>query len=264
VPRPDPFSGSIPAEIPLARAPLPLVIAQVKFPIVAGFAKLDSVAPFQEALSNQYPILRPEQASAIVVGPKGVQVQAGEGKIWRFFDKSNKWRVSLTTEFVALETRDYENRQDFVARFRGVLGALQRAAKPAVYERLGVRFLNRLRGADVEALPRLVQPELLGISGSRFSARLVHSICETSFAIGDDGLNARWGLLPPGGTPDPGAIEPINEPTWLLDMDAFSTKPADFSVDALAVQATAFSSRIYSFFRWAITDEFLSRFGGTR
>jgi uncharacterized protein (TIGR04255 family) len=236
----------------------------VKFPIIAGFAKLDSVAPFQDALSGRYPILRPEQASAVVVGPQGIQIQAGEGKIWRFFDKSSRWRVSLTTEFVALETRSYESRQNFIERFRSVLNALQRAGTPAVYERLGVRFLNRLRAPDVEALPRLIHPEVLGIAGARFSARVVHSICETNFAIGDDGLTARWGLLPPGGTPDPGAIEPVNEPTWLLDMDAFSTKPADFSVDGLAETATAFCSRIHSFFRWAVTDEFLSRFGEPR
>ena len=264
VPRPDPFSGPPPEEIPLARAPLPLVVAQVTFPTVAGFTKLESIAPFQAALMNQYPILRPEPATSFVIGPKGIQIQAGEGKIWRFHDKGNKWRVSLTTEFVALETRSYEGRQDFIERFRAILAALQQAAKPAVYERLGVRFSNRLRGNDVDALPRLVHPELLGIVASRLSAKLVHSVCETSFTIGDDALNVRWGLLPPGGTPDPAAIEPMDEPTWLLDMDAFTSKSADFSTDAVADKAVAFASRIYSFFRWAVTDEFLSRFGGTR
>ena len=209
--RPDPFSTPEPAEVPLPRAPLPLVVVQLRFPVIAAFSKLDAIAPVQEALSERYPILRPEQATSIVVGPQGIQVQAGEGKIWRFFDRSGQWRVSLATEFVALETRAYVDRRDFIARLRAVLEALPRSARPAVYERLGLRFVNRLKGADVEVLPALVQPELLGIGGSPIAARAVHSLTETSFAIGDDGVNARWGLLPPGGTPDPATIEAVPE-----------------------------------------------------
>lgn len=232
--------------------------------MIAGLSKLDAIAPVQEALSERYPILRPEQATSIVVGPQGIQVQAGEGKIWRFFDRSGHWRVSLATEFVALETRAYVDRRDFIARLRAVLEALPGSARPAVYERLGLRFVNRLKGADVEVLPSLVQPELLGIAGSPIAARAVHSLTETSFAIGDDGVNARWGLLPPGGTPDPATIEALPERSWLLDLDAFSTRPADFSVDEVADRMAAFAGRIYSLFRWAVTDEFLSRFGGAR
>ena len=265
VPRNDPFSAAPVPEVRLANAPLSLVLIQLKFPIVAALAKLDSVEPFQKALERRYPILRPEQSLDVIVGPQGAQLRPGEGKIWRFYEKGGSWRVSLSTEFLALETRQYGSRADLVARFKEVLDALRGTVQPAVYERLGLRFVNRLKGKELSELPRLVHPELVGISATSFSpARLVHSVCETSFVIGEDAMNARWGLLPPGGTPDPGMIEAIKEPTWLLDMDAFTSKGGDFAVDAIADKATHFAERIYSFFRWSVTDEFLTRFGGTR
>ncbi len=259
--RPDPFAVQTVPEVPLARAPLVRVIAQLRFPVVAALAKLDAVGPFQEAIRDRYPILRSEQPTAFVVGPQGIQIQAGAGNIWRFHDKNDKWRVSLTTEFVALESFGYVSRDDFVSRLQEVLNSLDKCVKPAVYDRLGIRYVNRLSGPALDDLARLVQPEVLGVGATKFSANLVHTMCESSFRLNSDRLNARWGLLPPGATVDPGAIEPLKELSWILDMDAFTTTQEDFSVDAVTARARSFSSRIYALFRWAVTDEFLARFG---
>ncbi len=247
--------------MPLARAPLVRVIAQVRFPLVAALAKLEAVGPFQEAIREKYPILRPEQPTTFVVGPQGIQIQAGPGNIWRFHDKHDKWRVSLMTDFVALETSGYVSREDFVARLEGILTALDTTVKPAACDRLGVRYVNRLSGPVLSDLERLVQPEVLGIAGTKYSAKVLHSMCESSFELNSDRLNARWGVLPPGATVDPGAIDPMTESSWILDMDAFTGVQQDFSVAAVAAKARSFSSHIYAFFRWAVTDEFLARFG---
>jgi uncharacterized protein (TIGR04255 family) len=75
-------------------------------------------------------------------------------------------------------------------------------------------------------------------------------------------VTARWGLLPPGGTVDPGAVEAIPEASWLLDIDVFQTKTRPLHVDDIVEQARGFAERIYSIFRWAVTDEFLRRYGG--
>jgi uncharacterized protein (TIGR04255 family) len=72
---------------------------------------------------------------------------------------------------------------------------------------------------------------------------------------------ARWGLLPERATVDPAAVEPIDEQSWLLDLDAFQTKTHAFNVDATVAQARGFGERIYSLFRWAVTDELLRRSG---
>jgi uncharacterized protein (TIGR04255 family) len=73
---------------------------------------------------------------------------------------------------------------------------------------------------------------------------------------------ARWGQLPPNGTVDPAAIEPIPERSWILDLDMFSTKPSRFNEDVVVARATSFAERLYTFFRWFVNDEFLRRYRG--
>ena len=73
---------------------------------------------------------------------------------------------------------------------------------------------------------------------------------------------ARWGLLPPGGTVDPAAIEPIEEPSWILDLDTSSSEPSPFEPASILSDARAYAERTYCFFRWVVTVEFLRLFGG--
>jgi uncharacterized protein (TIGR04255 family) len=72
----------------------------------------------------------------------------------------------------------------------------------------------------------------------------------------------RWGHLPPGVTTDPAAIEPVDEPSWILDLDVFTDDSAPFAVDAVLADAQRFADRVYTFFRWAVTNDFLRRYGG--
>ncbi|MFO5473256.1 MAG: TIGR04255 family protein, partial [Dolichospermum sp.] len=90
------------------------------------------------------------------------------------------------------------------------------------------------------------------------------SINESLFSLpgGEDQIIARWGLIPPNGTFDPDAIEPVDEPSWILDLDMSLSKQRDFDVEELLNEAQRFAERIYTFFRWAVTDEFLQHFGG--
>jgi len=62
-------------------------------------------------------------------------------------------------------------------------------------------------------------------------------------------------------TVDPGAIEPVDVPSWILDLDMFSTVPFPFEVESILEKAGDFAQRIYALFRWAVTKEFLVRYG---
>jgi uncharacterized protein (TIGR04255 family) len=257
----DPFS-SVVSEVPLRAAPLARVIAQLRFPLVASFARLEAVGPFQEAIRAKYPILRPEQSQSLLVGPQGVEFQAGQATVWRFHDRKDEWRVSLSTESVSIETSRYSGRDEFLSRLREVLAALEASACPAVFDRLGIRYVNRVTGELLGSLPTLVRPEILGVAGTKFGATLVHSLAESSFTTGQGRLNVRWGTLPSGATPDPSVIPPVKEASWLLDLDMFTVEQQDFDVEGVVAKARSFSSTIYAFFRWSVEDEFLRRFGG--
>jgi uncharacterized protein (TIGR04255 family) len=75
-------------------------------------------------------------------------------------------------------------------------------------------------------------------------------------------LLARWGLVPAGSTVDPNAIEPISERSWLLDIDMFSNEQRAFVPDDILEDARRYAERLYTVFRWAVTDDFLRRYGG--
>ncbi len=261
-----PLLGPPPTEVPLATPPLLRVIVQVRFPVIVSVEKREFIAPFQEELRHEYPVLRPEQTRSFVFDPNGVR-DTRPTTAWRFYDLSSDWRVTLAPDFLALETGRYTNRDDFLSRLRAVLQALETHVSPAVVDRLGVRYIDRVTGPTLLDLPSLVRPEVSGILATSLAKHVVHSVTETVFELPEDAgrVTVRWGQVPGQSTVDPAAIPPIDEPSWLLDLDAFSvptSNPRAFDVEEAVLQAEKFTRRIYSIFRWAVTDEFLRRYGG--
>lgn len=259
----SPLEGGPPLEVPLANAPLVRVIAQVRFPLIASIEKRDFIGSFQEAIRGTYPILRTEQTRSVVFGPEGM-VEARTGTIWRFGSSEGSWRVALAPDFVALETGTYTSRDDFLRRFRDVLQALADHVKPQVTDRLGVRYIDQVAGEHFADLRDLVRAEVAGVWSTPLADHAKQSITENIFTLpdGSGDLKARWGVVPAEATVDPAAIEPVDTPSWVLDLDAFVVRQQAFDVDDLIERTTAFAERIYSFFRWTVTAEFLRRYGG--
>lgn len=257
----DPLVAPLPKEIPLADAPLVRVIAQLRFPEILSVEQREFVAPFQEAIRTTYPVLRQEQTHGVVLAPGGV-TSAKPRVTWRFGDVGGHWRVSLAPDFLALETTKYVSRSDFFERLRIVARALAEHIEPALVDRLGVRYIDRITGAALDDIGKLVRPEVRGITGTIAAAHVAHALSESIFEVEDARVLARWGFLPAGKTIDPAAIEPVKEKSWLLDLDMFSAGSMPFEVDRVIELAQGYSERIYTIFRWAVTDDFLVRYGG--
>src|SRR5271165_5872974 len=137
-----PFGPSV-DEVPLTRAPLVNVIAQVRFPAVMKIeADSGFVATFQEAIRKDYPILRPERQLGVMVGPAGIQPQDA-GTVWRFETKDpDAWQVTLTSTFVSLSAKRYTSRSDLLARLTMVVQALDAWLSPDICDRIGVRYVD--------------------------------------------------------------------------------------------------------------------------
>jgi uncharacterized protein (TIGR04255 family) len=251
----DPFGAETPAEVPLARAPLVRVIAQLRYPEILSVEKRDFVAPFQEAIRAEYPILRPESKVVIDEGVPAATIA------WRFFDKSGNWRVSVTPHFLALETTSYTNRADFFARLGRLVAALQTHFNPALVDRLGVRYVNRITGDALAVIDQLFRPEVCGLLATNLGGRTVHTMSESMFEQGDARLLARWGLVPPDMTVDPSTIEPIAEKSFLLDLDMSTASSVPFDAGEIVACARRYAERIYMMFRWAVRPAFLERYG---
>lgn len=258
----SPLIGGSPAEVPLEKAPLVRVITQIRFPAIVSMEKNDFIAPFQESIRHDYPIMRSEVSQGLFFA-KGV-AEPRSSTIWRFFDQKEVWRASLGQNFLALETKEYTSRKDFIDRLLKLLMAFNTQIGTEMVDRLGVRYVDRVTEKDFQHLPSMVRPDVLGVLSGIPSETMRHSITESLFVIGEESgeLLARWGFLPPQATVDPNSIEPIDERSWLLDIDAFVANTRPFDIETLLLQTQKLAERIYSFFRWAVTDEFLKRYGG--
>jgi uncharacterized protein (TIGR04255 family) len=265
---PRPLTGPPPAEVPLPRAPLARVIAQVSFAPILAIRNPDVVATFQEAIRGTYPVLSEDRIRQIVMVSAGTP-DIREGVIWRFSDgEKRQWRTSLSVDFVALETSSYVSRHDFLQRLGDILVALERTFNPAEAQRLGLRYIDRLTGEAVGRIAELIRPKVLGIlqpnkdPPSTLGKSALHVLTEAQLLAEEGRIQARWGRLPENVTYDPDTLEPIGEASWVLDLDMFTPTPQKFASKELLETATRFAERTYSVFREMVTDEFLRFYGG--
>ena len=250
-------------EIALPEAPLVKVLAQLRYPRPLDFNEITSIESASRSLASRYPVGREVKATAVVITPSGLSQEPTSEKNWIFEDVNANWKVTIASQFVALETSRYSSRDDFVARFAEIVHIISESLRPPVYDRLGIRYINRLEGADtVQDLPRLVRPvALAGLTVPHEDVQIQHSICDTVFIDGNAHLQVRWGWLPAGATIDPTVSAPA-DPYWLLDIDSFTGRGGPFELPALDSAISDLAERAHRFFRWVVTEDFLRRFGG--
>lgn len=263
----SPFGPAV-ESVPLPRSPLAFVVAQVRFPLVASIAEQEFIAPFQERIRSTYSDLKAENETQVTLTPDGVQVTEGS-RVWRFSESDGPWEVALSSEFLALSARSYTNRDDFMARLGVLLAALEERVAPRTVRRLGVRYIDRVIGPEAsrETMKTLVRPEILGATAIDLphAVHQSHSLTECQYNIDEDPsctLRAKWGFLPPNATFDP-AVQPADKDSWVLDVDC-SHNERSFDSEAILTAARSFTDRIYRYFRWAVTDEFLTHYGATQ
>ncbi len=268
--RVSPFNDEPIEEVALTDAPLVKVLVQLRFPTIASVETNQGIASFQAALNERYPVMRDEREVELAVASNApAPIQFNASVVRRLFNPDSQgWTVSLASGFVALETSEYTSRAEFVDRWREVLSALTEITPaPRFYDRLGVRYINRLVGEDVtQHLPELVYDEVLGVQVLERDLGeeddLIAAIAQANFRVGDVQLGARWGKLPPNGGFVPG-LDPVGDVSWVLDTDVFiESKELPFDIEGIAVASEDAASRAYRFFRWAMTDDFLRRRGG--
>ena len=257
-----PFGPPV-ASVPLPDSPLVFVVTQIRFPLVASINDPAFVGPFQERIRCTYNDLRQDQEILVTLGPDGATNQQ-KGSVWRFSDEPGGWEVALAPEFIALATHRYTSRSDFMGRLGALLEVFDAWLQPTKVRRVGVRFIDRIGEAHLNSIDRLVRREVLGplTVANPPDGRLQQTLTDSEYRFDDQtGLRARWGVLPARTTFDP-AIDPWDDPSWVLDIDAWHDE-RPFDCTDIRQQVQAFCDRIYRYFRWVVTDDFLTTFGGS-
>lgn len=268
-----PFSDEPVDDVKLADAPLVRVLAQLRFTGGLGVLRGDNpVGMFAPAFADAgYPLIEEGHQVNIELTPEGVKPMQG-GRLWTLRSPDRKWQVSLTPEFVTLDTGAYIDRDDFVQRLGDVIDALKSAVSIPGVGRIGYRYVNRAVGLTKAEIRKMVRDTLHGgIAVPEGNAQLHASVTETTFSLDldpsnsgvKDGLLARWGHLQPGFVLEP-SVPPVNEPSWTLDIDAFRHRDVEFDRENLIPHVREMSERAYRFFRWSVTDAFLTRYGAAK
>lgn len=262
----NPLFGEVPQRVLLDNAPLVRVLGQVRFPKIVKIGEESYIADFQEAVRKKYPHFQSEMIQGVEVNLVGQEVKhrVVNTPIWRFLDGEGVVRLSLAQDAITLETARYISRDDFLDRMEFVLRSLEETISPSLVQRVGFRYVDRLSGDGyLGELQELVQPELLNVLQPNLTSSIDIAMSEISAATREGKLIVRYGLAPENFSHDADVAPPVNQRSWVLDVDSYSTNcdGQGFDVEMLRQELDKVAGRAYAFFRWSVTDAFLARFG---
>lgn len=265
-----------PPSYTLSKAPLAQALAQVRFPLIAGFETMTGIAPIQDRLRSSFPYMDQvkTQEIAFLTGPAGPAAGASESVSWNLTNDAG-YTFALNAGSATVSVGEaYTAVDDFVEILRDVFVALTEAGVPRS-DRLGVRYLSL--APDLPAEPGAwrdwFREELVGWAGSSVlptkslanSITQVHAVAaaidDLSGPPGDVQAIVRHGFVPSGSVV-PG-IPPLHvgDPSYFLDIDVAAVGHQAFDSDRLVEQFELFHNQVDRFFYWALTEEGGNHFG---
>lgn len=191
--------------------PLVEVICQLRFPAILSIAAQEPAA-FQERIRGEYPLyaVRQDQVAPRVVNantPNPTLEPQKPVTNYNLISEDKRWKVNLTSTFIALSTVSYRRWEEFAGRLDKLLAEFIEIYHPAFFERIGLRYVNavsrqRLR---LEGRPwnELIQPAYLGVMGEMDVDEGSLTKCATDIDMKLEGdcslkLHAGLGLLGDG------------------------------------------------------------------
>jgi len=255
------LTGEILDDVILEPSPLESVITQLTFPVALSLMTPDVMAKVQGLLQDDFPVLRQEQSMNLTVSTGGEPKQEVTSYM-RFHSPDHARHVSLGSAFLAYDSTQYGSRDAYLGEFQAIFEKLASLDVIRHIDRLGLRYVNRLTGGDVseDGLKRAVAPEALGImalseslvSTAKIQAAQAHVVMQ----LEDITIQARWGHCPAGQSYSPG-VRPVDDSSWLVDIDCFVMPGDALTVDQVARTLGACSEKAYAFFRWVMSDDFV-------
>jgi uncharacterized protein (TIGR04255 family) len=243
--------------IQFRKAPLRLVIGQVRFTIMPRFEQKAFIAGFQETVRSDYPRVSREPIVTYQISPTGINPSPGE-TLWRFSTRDNRWAVVVGESAITLEARGYVSINDFLKRFRAILEAASEKLAVTDRLRLGLRYTNEIRYPAAQTLVEwrtLLNPEFVGFEvSSLLDGRVNHTLQEIQVERHDGILSIRHGLLN-GSVVVPFAQEqPAGGQFYLIDLDYYDTTECDLDIPATIKQMQDYNDIMYRFFRWTLSE----------
>ena len=239
--------------------PLAEVICQISFPAIL---KIDSELPakYQEFLRDEYPIFAEAQSSNVKLNlvPEVAQLMGlppslrGGKSIYEFISQDSLWKVTLTRESFAIQTRAYEKWEDFKAHLNIPLKALRQVYAPTFITRIGLRYQDIIKRSELELEGAewgdLLKPQIAAeLSSPDIANEIIGCMNQIKLSLGDDGsfITLNHGLETTDKSGD--------EVCYLIDSDFFTEQKTE--VQNVIQKLDEFNRHSGRLFRWCIADK---------
>lgn len=230
------------------RNPLAEVVCQLRFP---RLLELDDSVPanFQKSLGRSYPSVESRQTVTFHIGnEEGTAPPTSRRVIYDFSDRDRQYTISLCSDFLAVKTVRYTRWETFLSHIQCAISALRSSYDVPFYSRLGLRYVNIIKRADlgISDVPwtDLIRGSALGLLGDGDIP--IDSIIEQSSAtvlsIGNGRVAIRSGI----NIADDGTTK-----NYVVDSDFFFDSPMEKDEDAYRLLAY-YNGAARNAFRWHI------------
>jgi uncharacterized protein (TIGR04255 family) len=241
----------------LRKAPLRLVIGQMRFTIMPRFEQKAFIAGFQEAIRAHYPKVSREASVTYQLSPLGINPSQGE-TLWRFSSRDNQWAIVVGEAAITLESRAYSTMSDFLDRFAQILQVAKKTLDVTDRLRLGLRYINEIRYPHAENFAQwraLFNSEFTGFDAANLlDGQVDHTLQEIQVNRPDGVLAIRHGLLSGAIVAPLPQEQPGSGQFYLLDLDYYDMTECDLDISATVKQMQDYNDLMYRFFRWTLSE----------
>lgn len=243
--------------------PLVEVVCQFRFPTIL---KIDAEIPvaFQEAVRSTFPDYTPtvEHAHNVELTDTNGQTDTHTSHTTTnhaFISADRKWRVNLTSGFIALSTLNYKRWEEFRDMLAVPLQALMSIYAPSHFNRVGLRYTDAIDriglGLGTCRWTDLVKPEMLGMLAS---ATLPESVITHATQVSELRLDDETAMVINAGL---GSAEGKSNPCLIVDTDTFTTATHTATTEAALEVLDGLHAPISNYFQWAIQPKLHAALG---
>jgi uncharacterized protein (TIGR04255 family) len=246
----------------LLRSPLVLTVCQVRYEQTLALADPRIALAVQETLggvSGPYPRMDQLKApsfqfSVSAEGAAESRPMSGVGG-WRLQSDDGAWTVTIMTDSLALETSRYKTWEaDFGPRMGQVIEAVASATSLVLEERLGLRYVDRLTGLEIEDSAdwaKYVDTNVLGV--------LRHPVLGPAVSTSQQQVDLNLGgdvrcILRHG---QPEDTDDNDTRSYVLDFDVYRQAARPFDVEGIKQAIETFSDAALQLFHACLNPSYL-------
>ncbi len=238
------------------RNPLREVICQVRFPPILRI-ETEPPAAFQDRVRAEYPMFREVQPELPTTNMPAEMVSIFRSMLstrarstaYEFASEDGAWSITLSRDAVALKTTAYGRWEDFRDHLDGPLRSLSELYKPALFSRVGLRYVDVIQRSMLGLMDRpwleLLKPHIAGeFAATELADQIEHAARELRIRLADEGsVMIRHGIA---------VDEGANEQCFVIDSDFFTERRLE-PQNALE-RLGSFNRNSGRLFRWCIQE----------